>query len=189
MKKVYIIHGWGGTPDKEWFPWLKKELITRGFEVVIPAMPHTELPTIDDWVSFLQKTIIDSDKNTFFVGHSIGCQTIMRYLESLPTQHKVGGVVFVAGWFVLDNLSTEESAIAKPWIDTPIDCEKVISHFDDCVAIFSDNDDWVGERNHDMFAARLNAKIILEPGKKHFSSDDGITELPSVLEVILKMAS
>ena len=30
MKKVFIIHGWEGYPEEGWFPWLKKELESRG---------------------------------------------------------------------------------------------------------------------------------------------------------------
>lgn len=38
------------------------------------------------------------DENTYFIGHSIGCQSIDRYLEILPSETKIGGVVYVAGW-------------------------------------------------------------------------------------------
>ena len=26
MKKVIIVHGWGGNPSGDWFPWLEKKL-------------------------------------------------------------------------------------------------------------------------------------------------------------------
>ena len=32
-KRVFIAHGWDGYPEEGWFPWLKKELETKGFEV------------------------------------------------------------------------------------------------------------------------------------------------------------
>ena len=39
MKKVVIIHGANGSPEENWFPWLKKELETKGIEVIIPQFP------------------------------------------------------------------------------------------------------------------------------------------------------
>jgi len=38
MKRVFVIHGWGGNPYKEWFPWIKKELEKNGFKVEIPEV-------------------------------------------------------------------------------------------------------------------------------------------------------
>ena len=45
QKRVVIIHGWGGYPDEGWRPWLKHELETKGFLVLVPAMPDTLLQT------------------------------------------------------------------------------------------------------------------------------------------------
>lgn len=53
MKQAYIIHGWGGTTTESWFPWLKKELKSRGFKVEVPAMPNPNTPKIRDWVDNL----------------------------------------------------------------------------------------------------------------------------------------
>ena len=116
-------------------------------------------------------------------------KTIIRYLESLPAEKKVGGVVFVAGWFTLTNVETEEEKrIGKPWIENPIDFQKVTSHTKHFVAIFSDDDDVVPVSNKNAFEEKLGAATILEHGKGHFSGGDGITELPSALEAIVKMS-
>src|SRR3989338_6493172 len=90
-KRAFIIHGWDGYPDEGWFPWLKAELEKNGFQVHVPAMPESAEPKIETWVSHLSKAVGDVDENTYFVGHSIGCQTILRFLESLPADKKVGG--------------------------------------------------------------------------------------------------
>lgn len=60
-------------------------------------MPDTANPKIKKWVSELEKQVSELDENTYFVGHSIGCQTIMRYLENKETR-KIGGILFVAPW-------------------------------------------------------------------------------------------
>jgi esterase/lipase len=40
--KVFIIHGVGGYPEENWFPWLKAELENRGHEVHVPQFPTPE---------------------------------------------------------------------------------------------------------------------------------------------------
>ena len=117
-KRVFVVHGWGGLPSHGWYPWMKKELEARGLEVRVPEMPNTNVPTIKEWIPFLAKTVKKADKDTYFVGHSIGCQTILRYLQTIDG--KIGGVVLVAGWLPtisLNGISGDEIAVAKPWID------------------------------------------------------------------------
>lgn len=45
-RRVFIIHQWEGYPEYAWYPWLKKEMENRGFEVFIPSMPETNTPTL-----------------------------------------------------------------------------------------------------------------------------------------------
>lgn len=154
----------------------------------MPAMPNPEEPKIESWVTYLANLVGETDEHTYFIGHSIGCQTILRYLETLDNK-RVGGAVFVAGWFVLSDLETEaEKIIGKPWIESLIDCEKVKATTNNFVAIFSEDDQVVPlEENSKLFKEKLNAKIIIESNKGHFSGSDGVIELPSVLEAVLDM--
>lgn len=186
-KRVFIVHGWDGFPEEGWFPWLKEQLESEGFIVEIPFMPDSSEPKIESWVSHLDSCVGEVDEHTYFVGHSIGCQTILRYVELLPTQKEIGGAVFVAPWFTLMNQGTEEIEIAKPWIERPINFEKVKQHTQKLVAIFSDNDDCVPFENKEMFESYLNAETIVEHHKGHFSGGDNVTELPVVLFALKKM--
>ena len=106
MKKAIIIHCWEGVPDYCWYPWLKKELEAKGFEVVVPAMPETELPKQALWVPKMQELIGEPDEDLILVGHSIGCISILRYLETLKEGQKIGGAVLVEGF--TDDLGFEE---------------------------------------------------------------------------------
>lgn len=187
--RIFIIHGWDGSPDEGWFPWLKKELEERKFQVQVPTMPEPAEPKIGAWVSHLAKVVDDIDENTFFVGHSIGCQTILRYLESLPSDKKVGGAIFVAGWLTLMNMETEEEKeIAQPWLETPIDFKKVKQHTSKLFAIFSDNDNFVPLNNKELFEQKLDAGTAIEHGKGHLSGSDGVEKLVSALNAILEIS-
>lgn len=189
MKRVFIIHGWGGFPEEGWFPWLKKELENNGFEVQVPIMPNTDEPKIEEWVPFLERLVGELDGDTYLVGHSIGCQTILRYLAGLQGDVKLSGVVFVAGWVkkLIGVYDEDEIEIARPWVETPIDFENVKNHTKNIVAIFSDDDEFVSLDNMDAFKEKLGAKTILEHKKGHINGEAGIKELPVVLEELLKM--
>ncbi|OGC80072.1 hypothetical protein A2943_01685 [Candidatus Adlerbacteria bacterium RIFCSPLOWO2_01_FULL_51_16] len=183
-KRVFIAHGWDGTPEEGWFPWLKQELEKKGFEVTVPQLPDTGNPRIGNWVPALAKAVGTPDDQTYLVGHSMGCQTIARYLETLPEGQKVGGAVFVAGFFKhltdIDDKETEDH-----WLKAPIDLSKVKSHLPKSVAIFSDNDPWVPLDNQDDFKNKLGSEIVIEHNKLHFSGSEGTTELPIALEKLL----
>jgi len=190
MKKVIIIHGWGGYPEKIWFPWLKDELENLGFFVLVPQLPDSGIPTIENWLPALNTTITNPDEETFLVGHSMGCQTIIRYLESLPENIKIGGAVFVAGFLdCLTNMSAVENKIAEPWLKTPIDFDSVKSHLKTSTAIFSDDDPFVPLDEQNNFRDQLGSKIIVKTSAGHFSEETKTTELPIVLEEILKISA
>ena len=181
------MHGWDGSPKNCWFPWLKNKLEEKGFAVWVLSMPHPENPTISDWVGHLASVVGKADKNTYLVGHSIGCQTVLRYIEQL--QKPIGGVVCVAGFFRLLHLVTdEEKEIAKPWLETRMDLKKIKRSAGNIVAIFSDDDPDVDLEDKKLFEKYLNAKTIVEHRKGHFSDDAGVKELSSALASVLEIA-
>lgn len=187
-KRVFIVHGWDFNPEMNWYPWLAAELKKRGFSVYVLEMPNTSEPEINAWVSHLEKAVGKLDEQTFFIGHSIGCQTIMRFLES--QKEKCAGALFVAGWFALDNLESEEVAeIAKPWLTKPINYERVINNLGKLAVLLSSNDPYNKlKENKNIFEEKLKAKVKIIENKGHFTQDDGCKELPEALQEFLKIA-
>lgn len=188
-KKIIIVHGWDFNPKMNWYRWLKKELEKKGFEVIVPTMPNTSKPEINNWVSHLKKVVGKLNMNTYFIGHSIGCQTILRFLEKEDYQGKIGKLVFVAGWFNLNNLEDKEiKEIAQPWINTPINFDRVKEKINKITVFLSSNEPYnYVEENKMTFEEKLKAKVIILKNKGHFTEDDGIKELPEVLNEIVKM--
>jgi len=127
-------------------------------------MQDTEHPKIDAWVSKLREIAGKVDEDTYFIGNSIGCQTILRYLQELPEESKVGGVLFVAGWVNLILKEIEKEGvmeIAKPWLETPINWAKITKHTKNFIAIFSDDDQYVPLSDSEIFKEKLGAEIIV----------------------------
>lgn len=183
-----MVHGWGGSPEEPALKWLREKLETNGFVVLAPTMPHTDEPTIDDWVTHLTKTTGVADANTFFIGHSIGAQAVLRYLETLPKDARVGGALFIAGWFTLTGMETKaERDTAQPWFDTPIDFKKVKQHTTNFTAIFSDNDPFVPLENKKQFEKLLDAKTFVEHKQGHFDPASNVKKVPTILNAFLEM--
>ena len=192
MKRVFIVHGWEGNPNEPMLAWLKRELEKRDFKVVNPKMPHPITPTIKDWINHLKKVVKNPDKHTYFIGHSIGCQTVLRYLQIL--NKKVGGCVLIAPYMHLDEQTIKEEGeevwrVARPWMETPIKWKKILSNLNKkTTCIFSDNDPYVPLTDSKLFKKNLNAKIIIEHNKGHFAPFNKINKLPSALKEILQIS-
>lgn len=188
-KRAFLIHGWGGYAKEGWRPWLKGELEKRNFAVSVPQMPDTEHPKMGPWLSKLSETVGEPDGNSYFVGHSLGCITILRYLEGLREDQAVGGAVLVAGFTDTKITVGEDEDIneLKTFFETNINFVRIRNSCKRFLAIHSDNDPYVSLRYADIFKQKLNAGIIIEHGSGHFSGDDGIKELPVALSGILDM--
>lgn len=187
MKKAIIIHCWEGYPEYCWYPYVKKELEALDFEVVVPAMPNTDNPKLHEWLPMLKEIIGRPDEDLYLIGHSLGCATIMRYLEALSDVEKVGGVVFVAGFN--ENVGYDE---IQSFFETPIDLEKVKSKSKNgFIAIHSDDDPHVDLKYADVFKKKLGAEIIIKHKAKHFSGaiegEESCTELSDVVLGVKKL--
>lgn len=173
MKQVIIVHCWGGNPNHCWYPQTKRELKTHGFEVLVPAMPETENPKLNRWLPKLREIAGAPNEDLYLVGHSLGCATIMRYLESLKLGERIAGAVFVAGF--TDN----------------IDLATIKTKANQFVAINSDDDPYVPLKYGYILEKELGAKLIIKHKMGHFSGPadqpGSCISLPDVTESILEM--
>jgi uncharacterized protein len=193
LPRAFIIHGYQGYPDEAWQPWLKAELEKRGYVVALPAMPHPDRPIMAEWIGFIAGLVGEPDKDTALIGHSLGVQAVLRYLESLGRAGKaVGKTVLIAGSFPVGmsaeaaDRRTEGDAVLRPWLTLGVDSQWVNRAIGKCTVILSDNDPIIPlEQAKASFAAHLNATFVIERGKGHFNEDDKLTDLPSALAAVL----
>jgi predicted alpha/beta hydrolase family esterase len=188
MKRAIIVHCWGGTPNYCWYPWAKRELEKQSFNVQVLAMPETDEPKLRLWLPKLTEAIGEPDEELYLIGHSIGCATIMRYLEQLPADKRVGGVVLVAGF--ISNLDFDE---LTNFYDTPLDFDKIRSHAAKGFCnIHSDNDQYVPLTNSSELKTKLGGEAIILHNKGHFSgpvdNETSCTELPEVINAVSKLS-
>lgn len=184
MKRAILIHGWGGRPDAGWLWWLKNELEALGFQVEAPQMPDTLRPISEKWMRQIATTVGSPDKNVFLVGYSLGVIAILRYLESLDPDQKVGGVVLVAGFsepIGVDQLGT--------FFRKPTDYKKIKSAAGKIIAVHSNNDPIVPLMYGELMEERLEAELIVMKNAGHFRPEDGFSEIPVVLDQLVEISA
>jgi len=192
-KRAFIIHGYLSHPEEAWLPWLKAQLEARGYAVSLPSMPHPDRPVISEWIGFIANLVGEPDDRTVLIGHSLGCQGVLRYLETLGAAGKsVAKTVLVAGIFPTGMPPEEADAetggnpVLDPWFSEGLDPAKVKKAAGNCTVILSDNDPFIGlDRAKAVFRLTLDPRIIVEPGHGHFNEDDRLVELPSALAAVI----
>jgi len=186
MKKIYIIHGWGGKQSGGWKPWLKNELEKYGYRVEIPSMPNSNAPIVSEWLEQMNKEINKPNEDTILVGHSLGGLAILKYIETLPQNVKIDKVILVAS--VIDsikNMSGLELKIAKPWLAESLDCDKINSSTNKIISFFSDNDPHIPLESSKIVQSKLRGEVIVEH-KGHYNEESNVFEVPQILKVITR---
>lgn len=190
-KQVYIIHGYKASPDNHWFPWLKEKLVRNNVTSEILSMPTPSQPKVNEWVNALVTNIPYCDENTFFVAHSLGTITLLKYLEKINKIQKVGGIILVSGFAnelpifnQIDEFKQLEE-FTKDEID--FDHIKKVTQYRSIIA--SGNDPIVPAKSSRNLAEQLGTEYHLINEAGHFLESDGFLELPIVYEELNNMMS
>lgn len=167
--RICIVPRWGGSADDDWYSWLARQL--SGHDVrVAPLRPHAGAPEIDACIASIGETISrDPEKlaRTVLVGHSVGCQAALRFLESVAPTARVAGVLCVAGWFWID----APWGSIRPWIDAPMDRAKVADRARTIRVLISDDDPYTADHaeNARQWERAVGASVRMIPGARHFN--------------------
>lgn len=183
--RYIIVHGFKSIPNTNWKPWLKSELEKSGAIATVPKMPNTLSPEADKWVARLAKEVKSPDTNTYLIGHSLGSITILRYLETLADNQRIGGCLLIAGFGQKFDFYRGGH---DSFFDHDLDWQKIKNHCDNFTAIHSDDDTKVEPAQLKLFERELNAKTVMTTGMGHFSSLDMVFEPEIIKEEALKLA-
>jgi predicted alpha/beta hydrolase family esterase len=176
---VLILHGIQGSPNENWFPWLKGQLEKKGHTVLLPELPESDNPDRKDWLKtvtdILLKTSLD---DLVIVGHSLGVVTALDFLENAKA--KVNALISVSG-FAYDYGSSLNAYFLKERI---IDFKKVKEHLRQAFVIYGDNDPYVSQEALKSLAENLEVTPKVIPNGGHVNSTSGFTSFPYIVEII-----
>jgi predicted alpha/beta hydrolase family esterase len=175
--KIIIIHGnGGGTGSDQWIPWLKKQLESRGFEVLNPTFPDNYDAKRSIWIPYLDTLKVDD--NTIIVGWSSGAIAAMRYAE----EHTIKALVLVGACYT--DLG-EESEKISGYYDDPWQWNAIKSNQKWIAQFGSINDPVIPIEESRFVHEKLGTEYYEFPDKFHFGYPESMPTFPELLEVIL----
>lgn len=183
MRTVFIFHGTGGSPEGNWFPWLKKELEQKGLRVIIPRFPTPEGQSLEAWLKILSQYKEFINEETIFVGHSLGGMFLLKVLEQLD--HSVYAAFFVAAPVGIKPIKYYDSDYI--FTQFKFDWGKIVGKAKHVAVWHSDNDPYISLGNGEELARRLHIKLNFIPNAGHLNAESGYTTLEPLLQEITKI--
>lgn len=96
MNKVFLIHGFEGSPNGGWRPWLMTKLNKHEVWACSLSMPSPEKPMLKEWLDEIKLHVErNQNDNIYLVGHSLGGTVILRYLETYNDKYYIVGKFLV----------------------------------------------------------------------------------------------
>src|SRR3989338_2766183 len=161
-----MIHGAYGNSKENWFPWLKAELENRNFKVYVPDFPTPENQNLENWFKVYNVYERYLDEDSIIIGHSIGVAFILNILERLNKPIKA--VFLVAGFMeLLDNPDFDE--INRTFVENKFDWSRIKENCKNFFVYNSDDDPYVPLKRGRKLAEKLETKLIVVNGAKHFN--------------------
>lgn len=182
-KNVFIIHGTGGHPKENWFPWLKEQLEPIGCRVIIPQFPTPENQSPETWFRVMDNYKADYTPETILVAHSLGSAFALRILEKYPV--KIRAAILVAAPIGVRPIKNWDGD--QPFIGKPFDWDTIRSRAERFVVFHSEDDPMVGVGNGIELADRLGAEFVRLPNAGHFNAKAGFTKFEMLLERIKRI--
>lgn len=180
MRKVFIIHGFEGSPNGGWRPWLMGELQKKEIYACALSMPKPQKPICKEWVEEISRYVKGNINDEIdLVGHSLGVPAILRFLETFKGK-KISRVVLVSG-------PCEKTGNKKidNFLNKPFDFKKIKTTAKKFTVIHGDNDPRVSINEAHTITKALNAQLIIIKNGGHLNGSSGRYSLPECLGVLL----
>ncbi len=176
----FIIHGVYANPEANWFPWLKKELEKKGFEMIVPKFPTPLDQSLESWMRTIAKYEDRINEETVLVGHSLGAAFILSYLEK--ANKKITAACLIAPFH--KPLGSPYDQLNTTFIDKHFDWKKIKGNCGKFFIFASDNDRYIPFEITKELIEKLNAKFHLVANGGHLNKESGYGKLPILLETI-----
>jgi predicted alpha/beta hydrolase family esterase len=186
--KIYLVPRWAGNIHSDWYDSIF-ELIKNKYNITIERleMPNWNEPNIEESIEYLSNQVKELNNQSYFIGHSVGCQAIIRFLIKQFEKNcdlRIGGCLFVAGWFEVDNPWNT----LKPWIDLKdIDFKLISKKLNFNKLVLSDNDPFTTNylKNKRLWEEKINSEVEIYPDRKHFNESEELYVFNEIERMIL----
>ncbi len=180
MKTAIIVHGTGGYPEENWFPWLKEHLRKYGYRTIIPQFPTPKHQTPGNWFKIFNKHFNELNRNTILIGHSLGGTFLLRILEKIPK--KIAAAVLVATPIGVRPTKFYKSDL--PFTKEPFKWNKIKNSAVRFLVFHGKDDPYVSIKNGEKIAKELDTNLISLNNAGHFNAKSGCIKFPLLLKVL-----
>ncbi|WP_254433854.1 alpha/beta hydrolase [Acinetobacter sp. Marseille-Q1618] len=182
IRQVYVLHGYSASVDDHWFQYLKQQLEEDDrTHVTLIAFPDSKYPDMEKWQRTLDQSISKIDQNSYFIAHSLGVITLLKFLERHETT-EIGGVILVSGFSKpIQGFDTLDEFIVKSQVDV-----SKLSKIKHKHVFISSNDSIVPMSYSVELAQQLNSAYTVIPDAGHFLASDGYVEFPQVERLLMQ---
>jgi len=181
-KRALIIHGTGGYPEENWFPWLKENLEANNYEVWVPQFPTPEGQSVAAWLAVLASRPDFLNAESTIIAHSLGGLFTLRLLEQITQPVKSVYLVAASAGVKPIKFYDADAAFAGGF---SFDWAKIRSSAQHFEVFHSDDDPYVSLGNGQKLAQELEIELTFIPQAGHFNAAAGYTKFPILLEKIL----
>lgn len=178
-----IIHGTMGSPEVNWFPWLKSELEARGHLVLVPRFPTPENQNYVSWREVALAALAGLDPaHTVLIGHSMGAAFSFRLAEETTVPYKA---IYAVAPFI-DKIGLPEfDPLIATFVEHDFDWDKIKKNAGHIHLLAGDNDPYVSHALTQRVEDALGVPITYIANGAHLNADAGYTSFPLLLESIL----
>ncbi|MFZ4584281.1 MAG: RBBP9/YdeN family alpha/beta hydrolase [Acidimicrobiia bacterium] len=183
-RRVIVVHGAFGSPEINWFPWLRTELGDE-YDVVTPRFPTPENQNLTSWLAVFDEQVAPLRASDILVGHSIGAGFLVRVLERrAPTDgpHVVATALVCGFMTLLDDPDVDP--INATIVEGPCDWATARARGGVIRAWHGTDDPYVPEAANRDLADQLLADFVVLRGAQHINGEAGITEFPELAAFI-----
>jgi predicted alpha/beta hydrolase family esterase len=165
-----IVHGSYGTPEENWFPWLRTRLEKAGISVAAPHFPTPEGQDLDSWRQVLDTEVGQITEGCLLFGHSLGVAFLLDVLERSTVQ--AGALFSVSGFTGLLGLD-EFDSVNRTFVEREFDWPRIRSAVRQSFVYQGEDDPYVPQRWGQFLTEALGAERRVIPKGGHLNLEAG----------------
>lgn len=186
MKEAILLHGAYGSPNENWFSWLKKELERKGYTVFVPTFSTLENQNLQQWTTEFWEQIGTTSGDTILITHSLGAAFAAKILED-HEPYAIKACFFIAPF--CSNLAIQQfDSINSTFIHREFNWSLVQKNGGELTIFGSTNAPYVSKQHIQEFAENCVTQPIWIDEAGHFNESAGFSTFPLLLEGILRLS-
>jgi uncharacterized protein len=180
INRIVVSHALEQSPEGLWYPWIKEIAIAKGLYPEIPQLPNPQRPNMKSWQEAIALVANQAPGNSILLGHSLGCVSLLHFLNSYNGKEKfpllilVAPTIFDVGYDAL-----------KEFFGIPFQLGLLKGKVKNIVVIISPADPVLkpDPLQHGLILVNeADAKLVVIKKGNHFWKEDDYSELKEVIK-------